>query len=175
MEGDSVEVGQRPELPPSDMRQTHTYVTLDIPREFFELVRQRMDDAGYDHLLIKEADGKVVRIDMHGIALVLQPQESDNMETRVPTDSGYEVPFVSEAPQEALKPLKHHPSVEHVLKFFEMGDFTPPVKKVAGPFRELAHHLVGCIPPTQELTVALRKLLEAKEAAVRARLCKVQP
>jgi len=34
----------------------------------------------------------------------------------------------------------------------------------------LAHHLADTLPPSAELTVALRKLLESKDCAVRAAL-----
>jgi len=36
------------------------------------------------------------------------------------------------------------------------------------PFCELAAHIIGTLPRNAERTVALRKLLEAKDAAVRA-------
>jgi hypothetical protein len=50
---------------PSELRQTHTYVTMDVPAEFYDMVRQRLLDAGHDHS-VNDADGE---LDMHGIAL----------------------------------------------------------------------------------------------------------
>ncbi len=50
---------------------THTYVTLDVPQEFFDLVKERMEAAGYDHAFHDHGDGNI-RIDMHGIALVAE-------------------------------------------------------------------------------------------------------
>lgn len=54
---------------------------------------------------------------------------------------------------------------EHIMQFFEFG---ADDVAVAGPFSALAHALVATLPRNPERTVALRKLLEAKEAAVRA-------
>jgi len=56
------------------MRTTHTYVLMDVPKEFFELVQKKMQDAGYDRALIDE-DGQL-RIDMDGIALVVEEATS---------------------------------------------------------------------------------------------------
>lgn len=53
------------------VRQTHTYVTMDVPAELRALVRQKLLDAGYDHAV----DDKAGELDMHGIALV--PGERD--------------------------------------------------------------------------------------------------
>jgi len=48
------------------IRQTHTYVTMDVPVEFYNYVRKRLLDAGYDHAVNDEQH----ELDMHGIALV---------------------------------------------------------------------------------------------------------
>lgn len=48
---------------------THTFVTMGIPEEFFTLVRQKMEDAGYQHAIHTTPDGDY--IDMKGIALVV--------------------------------------------------------------------------------------------------------
>ena len=49
----------------SDLRQTHTYVTMAVPPEVYELVRRNLLDAGYEHAV----DDKQGELDMHGIAL----------------------------------------------------------------------------------------------------------
>lgn len=56
------------------IRTTRTYVTLAVPREFWELVWSKLNDAGYDHAIDND-DGI---IDMNGIALVVQ--EGDDVE-----------------------------------------------------------------------------------------------
>lgn len=63
-----------------------------------------------------------------------------------------------------------HPSVTHVLKYFEFGHLPAYLQDVSRPFSELANQIAIRSPDNPETTVALRKLLEAKDAAVRASL-----
>ena len=67
-----------------------------------------------------------------------------------------------------------HPSTEALLKFFEYEHLPPKLKIVSEPFYTLANNLVyradELLLDGPELTVALRKLLEAKDCAVRAAL-----
>lgn len=57
---------------------------------------------------------------------------------------------------------------EHILQFFAYAHLPESLRAVSKPFCELAHSLVAQAPRNPERTVALRKLLEAKDAAVRA-------
>jgi hypothetical protein len=59
---------------------------------------------------------------------------------------------------------------EPILQFFVSGHLPPHLAEISRPFAELAQKLVQELPRNPERTVALRKLLEAKDAAVRARL-----
>lgn len=61
-----------------------------------------------------------------------------------------------------------HPATEHVLKFFKYGHLPEKLKEVSAKFHTLAHEVANSCPDNPETTVALRKLLEAKDAAVRA-------
>jgi hypothetical protein len=61
---------------------------------------------------------------------------------------------------------------EHILQFFAYDHLPPHLRSVSEPFARLAADIVVEIPRNPERTVALRKLLEAKDAAVRARLAK---
>ena len=64
-----------------------------------------------------------------------------------------------------------HPSVSALLRFFKYEHLPGPLQAISRPFCELAQSLAenqGLAGA--ELTVALRKLLEAKDAAVRAAL-----
>lgn len=75
---------------------------------------------------------------------------------------------------------------EHILQFFCYAHLPPHLQSVSKPFCELAHAIVNgdncaesgnCtfgppLPRNPERTVALRKLLEAKDAAVRAIVAK---
>jgi hypothetical protein len=63
-----------------------------------------------------------------------------------------------------------HPSIVHVLKFFAYEHLPDKLQPISRPFAELAQQVADRAPESQETTVALRKLLEAKDAAVRAAL-----
>lgn len=57
---------------------------------------------------------------------------------------------------------------DHILQFFAFNHLPDHLRKVSAPFGLLAEALVQELPRNPERTVALRKLLEAKDAAVRA-------
>lgn len=59
---------------------------------------------------------------------------------------------------------------DHIMQFFAHEHLPPPLAAVSKPFSDLARAIVDTLPRNPERTVALRKLLEAKDAAVRARL-----
>jgi len=75
---------------------------------------------------------------------------------------------------------------EHILQFFEYAHLPPKLQEISRPFCELAHAIARGdnnpesgrvtfgppLPRNPERTVALRKLLESKDAAVRAALAK---
>jgi hypothetical protein len=61
---------------------------------------------------------------------------------------------------------------EPILQFFAFSHLGPELRSVSRLFAELAQVLVETLPRNAERSVALRKLLEAKDAAVRARLAK---
>jgi hypothetical protein len=75
---------------------------------------------------------------------------------------------------------------EHILQFFAYQHLPPHLQMISRPFCDLAHAIVrgdnvaeaGTVtigpplPRNPERTVALRKLLEAKDAAVRALIAK---
>ena len=62
-----------------------------------------------------------------------------------------------------------NPAILHVLQYFEHQHLPPHLAQVSSRFYDLAHALVDQDNlDGPELTVALRKLLEAKDAAVRA-------
>jgi hypothetical protein len=59
---------------------------------------------------------------------------------------------------------------ERMLKWFAFSHLPEHLQTVSAPFGDLANHVCHTIEPGPERTVALRKLLEAKDAAVRAKL-----
>ncbi|MGW8178290.1 MAG: hypothetical protein ACWGQW_05925 [bacterium] len=75
-----------------------------------------------------------------------------------------------ELPEEKFMPAKEHPSISHVLKFFKFGHLPEDLQKISKQCSDLAHNMVMDCKQSPELTVGLRKLLEAKDCFVRARL-----
>jgi len=59
---------------------------------------------------------------------------------------------------------------ETILQYFEYKHLKPELQNHSKSFWALAHHVCNTIPESPERTIALRKLLEAKDAAVRAAL-----
>ncbi len=57
-----------------------------------------------------------------------------------------------------------------MLQFFSYEHLPQRLQDVSKPFCELARSIVDTLPSNPERTVALRKLLEAKDCAVRALL-----
>lgn len=60
--------------------------------------------------------------------------------------------------------------VEPILQFFAYEHLPNHLQMVSRPFGILAEQIAATLPRNPERTVALRKLLEAKDAAVRAKL-----
>lgn len=61
---------------------------------------------------------------------------------------------------------------QDLIQFFTYAHLTPHLQDASKPFCDLANQIVETLPRNPERTVALRKLLEAKDAAVRAVVAK---
>ncbi len=59
---------------------------------------------------------------------------------------------------------------DRMLKWFAYEHLPANLKEVSKPFSELARSIWFYVAPGPERTVGLRKLLEAKDACVRAKL-----
>jgi hypothetical protein len=59
-------------------------------------------------------------------------------------------------------------AIEPMLQFFSYDHLPPHLQTVSKAFGELAAEIAETLPRNPERTVALRKLLEAKDCAVRA-------
>jgi len=64
---------------------------------------------------------------------------------------------------------------EHIMQFFAYAHLPPHLQAVSKPFGELAERIAATLPSNPERTVALRQLLEGKDAAVRAFLAEERP
>ena len=59
---------------------------------------------------------------------------------------------------------------ERMMRWFAFEHLPNPLKDISRMFHSLACDICEAIDPGPERTVALRKLLESKDAAVRAKL-----
>lgn len=66
-----------------------------------------------------------------------------------------------------------HPSVEAITRFFEYDHLPEPLFNIAWKCAQLKDTMLEEIEDDPELTVGLRKLLEAKDCFVRASLAQV--
>jgi len=57
-----------------------------------------------------------------------------------------------------------------ILVYFSFAHLKPELQAASKPWASLALHVITTVPRNPERTVALRKLLEGKDAAVRASL-----
>lgn len=71
---------------------------------------------------------------------------------------------------EQAQDSRYHPSVAGILRFFEYDHLPGHLMEVSKPFAELAQSVADRNGHSPETTAALRKLLEAKDCAVRAAL-----
>lgn len=76
-------------------------------------------------------------------------------------------------PPEDRQPV--HPQREHIMQFFAYDHLPQPLKQISREFCLLAEKVAENLPRNPERTVALRKLLEAKDAAVRCAIANVEP
>lgn len=61
-------------------------------------------------------------------------------------------------------------AVDPLLQFFKYEHLPPHLQEISRSFFDLAYWVSTNLPRNPERTTALRKLLEAKDCAVRARL-----
>jgi len=63
-----------------------------------------------------------------------------------------------------------HPATRAILRYFAWEHLPPHLQAVSRPIGDLAREMAERLPQGPELTVGLRKLLEAKDCFVRAAL-----
>jgi hypothetical protein len=63
-----------------------------------------------------------------------------------------------------------HPATSGMLRHFRWAHLPADLQAYSRPFADLAEDLADRLPDSPELTACLRKLLEAKDCAVRARV-----
>lgn len=66
--------------------------------------------------------------------------------------------------------MSPHPATVVILRYFTYTHLPSQLRAVSAPFAALAEEMVATLPSGSETTACLRKLLEAKDCAVRAAL-----
>lgn len=61
---------------------------------------------------------------------------------------------------------------DRMMQFFAYSHLPPHLQEISKPFGDLAEHICATLPSNAERTAGLRKLLEAKDCIVRAKLYK---
>ena len=64
----------------------------------------------------------------------------------------------------------YHPAVAAKLRLFRFSHLPPHLQEISAPFYRLARKIADDAPNQPEMTIALNKLMESKDAAVRAHL-----
>ena len=59
---------------------------------------------------------------------------------------------------------------DRMMQFFAYAHLPAHLQEISKPFSDLAQHIVDTLPSNPERTAGLRKLLEAKDCIVRAKL-----
>ena len=75
-------------------------------------------------------------------------------------------------PESTNYPPAPPPPLDPIMQFFAYAHLPAHLQAISKPWCELAEHVFATLPRNAERTVALRKLLEGKDAAVRAALAK---
>ncbi len=66
--------------------------------------------------------------------------------------------------------MKPAVGIDPLLRWFQYDHLKPELQQFSREFANLAYFLVDNLQPSPERSVALRKLLEAKDAGVRSKL-----
>lgn len=108
--------------------------------------------------------GDAVRVaEDNTIHRVIRPESDDPSYVRVLADGQDQAPYDVPAGRVSY--------FLGIQRWFAYGHLPAPLQKASEPFHFLANHLVATLPVgNPQLDVALQKLLEAKDAAVRARM-----
>ena len=78
--------------------------------------------------------------------------------------------MMSKTPISNEPPSGRRDPIAEMLRYFAYQHLPSHLQKVSQPIAELAETMAATLPPGPEVTVGLRKLLEAKDCSVRAAL-----
>lgn len=134
-------------------------------------VLPRVDEVGYDIDNDNDNDNETAEEQLYA-RLCFERVEPEVLSEERPTHT--HTSFGASWPEGAGRVPNPMPAEteEPLLQFFEYLHLPPHLQDVSQPFCVLAETIVRTLPRNTERTVALRKLLEAKDCAVRAALMK---
>lgn len=78
--------------------------------------------------------------------------------------------IVPPSPPPVIDVEGRHPATQHIARYFAYDHLPEPMRTISAHSAALAAKMIDALPDGPELTVALRHLLEAKDAFVRASL-----
>lgn len=68
-----------------------------------------------------------------------------------------------------------HPAVDHIMQYFKSDHLPEKIRETSATCANLAQQMIRSLPDNPEKTVGLRKLLEAKDCFVRAKMAEEKP
>jgi hypothetical protein len=117
-----------------------------------------------DRLRIRLDNGKTAYITITKGHLDMSDAPTEPTEPTEPTDTS------NEPTQPTAPPAPPPQAFEPIMQYFSYTHLPPTLAIVSAQFSTLAEFIMDNLPRCAERTVALRKLLESKDAAVRAAL-----
>lgn len=126
-------------------------------------LRTKLEEAGSvdaARRILQEEAARYAHTSMHA-------EYGDNRPSKIVTSDAAEEPC---DPVASSLDLALAADAERMLRFFRYAHLKPPLALVSREFARLALTIVEQLPASPERTVALRKLLEAKDCGVRAAL-----
>jgi len=98
-----------------------------------------------------------------------KPKELPKGTTTVLKSSSVGLSLPSSLIKHLLEQKENNMTSEYpILKFFDYSHLPEHLQTISTPFYDLAHQLADTLPCNAETSMALRKLLEAKDCSVRA-------
>lgn len=127
------------------MRHTHTLVQMTVPRYVYELIKEKLLEAGYDHAVMDHRDDNM--LSMHGIGLVAEAEPAEKVGIGELFDQ-YEEEIAKSSKVDAFDPMKHR-DIDRLSSVSDHVDTGPVIPKhvwwdeAAGVFRLIDGCVIG--------------------------------
>lgn len=104
------------------MNSTYTMAIMQVSKETYEEIKQKMLTAGYGHVFHSHHDGPV--IDMNGIA-IQHKVDPDPQRTEIEKGAGDDYPVIDREGREERILRRHFEQSKQVNQIYIDGDFNP--------------------------------------------------